>query len=227
MHNFGAMQYGSMAAWQHEHGSMSMAAWQHGSMAAWQHGSTSITPQRLPPRPLCFRLIGDGTPAGSHRLVLVPASRATARPRDRKAARPQGRKAVDLSTAPLPLQRIKWYNALMKSLPFVPTVVKASEKRLDTVYAAAYAGLKGANLATAVGLTLNAYQQLCELDPAVQEHELRARADSELEHSNMLAQASREGDAKASLAILQHMHGWSAKQGPDVAVQVNIIHDSM
>ena len=99
----------------------------------------------------------------------------------------------------------------MKSLIWQPTVVKATERILDAIYAAAYSGLKGDSLAVAAGLSPQQLNALCELDPAAKEHMQRGRADSELEHATMLARASREGDAKASLAILQHIHGWTAK----------------
>ena len=99
----------------------------------------------------------------------------------------------------------------MKSLIWRPTVVKATERVLDAIYNAAYAGLKGDSLAVAAGLTPSQLNALCELDPAAKDHLQRGRADSELEHARMLAKASMEGDAKASLAILQHVHGWTAK----------------
>jgi hypothetical protein len=35
----------------------------------------------------------------------------------------------------------------------------------------------------------------------------------------MLEKASLQGDAKASLAILQHVHGWSAKQEISISVE--------
>jgi hypothetical protein len=42
--------------------------------------------------------------------------------------------------------------------------------------------------------------------------ELKGRADGEMEISGLLHDAARGGDAKAALAILQHTHGWTAKQ---------------
>jgi len=109
----------------------------------------------------------------------------------------------------------------MRSLPWAPREVRASERILDAIYNAAYAGLKGDAIATTAGLTPQNYRQLYELDPAVSEHYLKGRADSELEHALKLAQASREGDAKASLAILQHVHGWTAKQQVEISGSVN------
>src|ERR1017187_5293586 len=109
----------------------------------------------------------------------------------------------------------------MISLPWCPREVKAPERVLDAIYRAAYAGLKDDSLATVAGLDPANYRQLYELDPQVKEHYLRGRADSELEHALALAQASREGDAKASLAILQHVHGWTAKQQIEVSGSVN------
>ena len=109
------------------------------------------------------------------------------------------------------------YSKRMRSLPFRSRVVKATEQTLDAIYRAAYAGLKGDRLATAAGMSPQDMSHLIELDPMAREYELRGRTDSELEHANMLAKASREGDAKASLAILQHVHGWTAKQQIDVS----------
>ena len=115
----------------------------------------------------------------------------------------------------------------MRSLPFTPNVIKATERVLDAVYNAAHAGLKGDRLAVVAGMTIGQYQQLCEFDPQVREHEIRGRADSELEHATMLAQASRAGDAKASLAILQHVHGWTAKQQVEVQGNVSMVLDQV
>jgi hypothetical protein len=42
--------------------------------------------------------------------------------------------------------------------------------------------------------------------------EQKGRADGEMEISAQLHEAARAGDAKAALAILQHTHGWTAKQ---------------
>jgi hypothetical protein len=41
---------------------------------------------------------------------------------------------------------------------------------------------------------------------------LKGRADSEIEASSHLREAARAGDSKAALAILQHAHGWTARQ---------------
>jgi hypothetical protein len=47
---------------------------------------------------------------------------------------------------------------------------------------------------------------------------LKGRADAEYQHAHMMEQASLNGDAKASLAILQHVHGWTAKQEISLSV---------
>lgn len=49
--------------------------------------------------------------------------------------------------------------------------------------------------------------------------ELKGKADGELQASEQLHAAARAGDAKAALAILQHAHGWVAKQA--ISVDVN------
>jgi len=55
--------------------------------------------------------------------------------------------------------------------------------------------------------------------------EAKGRADSEFEAANQLRLAARNGDSKASLAILQHVHGWVAKQQVqvDVKQQISVI----
>lgn len=105
---------------------------------------------------------------------------------------------------------------MFKSLPFEPRQVRVTEARLEKIYLAASLGLKGDTLAVASGLHPTEFRQLQQLDPIVELAVLKGRADSELEHSGHLAQRSREGDAKASLAILQHQHGWTAKQDVNI-----------
>jgi hypothetical protein len=70
-----------------------------------------------------------------------------------------------------------------------------------------------------------AYRQLCELDRVAQLAEQKGRADGELLASKQLHKAAEEGDAKASLAILQNVHGWVAKQAitVDVNQQISIL----
>jgi hypothetical protein len=52
--------------------------------------------------------------------------------------------------------------------------------------------------------------------------ELKGRADSERENSQLLQNAARAGDSKAALAILQHSHGWVAKQSVSVEIDQRI-----
>jgi hypothetical protein len=52
--------------------------------------------------------------------------------------------------------------------------------------------------------------------------EQKGRADSEIEASSHLREAARAGDAKAALAILQHSHGWTAKQEISIDVYQKI-----
>jgi hypothetical protein len=66
------------------------------------------------------------------------------------------------------------------------------------------------------------YRQLCQLDPVAEMAELKGRADSEREASAFLRDAARNGDAKAALAILQHAHGWTAKQEISIDVYQKI-----
>ena len=108
------------------------------------------------------------------------------------------------------------------SLPLVINEIRATEAVLNRIYDAAKLGLKGDNLALAAGMIPTAYRQLCELDPVAQLAEQKGRADGELTASKQLHAAAAEGDAKASLAILQNVHGWVAKQSITVDVDQRI-----
>lgn len=101
---------------------------------------------------------------------------------------------------------------MFKSIPFVPRNVQATESRLQAIYDAAALGLKGDALALAAGMLPTEFRQLCELDSVAEMAVLKGRADSEIEASAHLREAARAGDAKAALAILQHVHGWTARQ---------------
>ena len=101
---------------------------------------------------------------------------------------------------------------MFKSIPFSPRKVEATESRLQAIYDAAALGLKGDSLALAAGMLPTEFRQLCELDPAADMAVLKGRADSEIEASSHLREAARAGDSKAALAILQHVHGWTARQ---------------
>jgi hypothetical protein len=107
------------------------------------------------------------------------------------------------------------------SIPFSAREVKATEAVLERIYAAAYLGLKGDSLALTAGLHPHELRTLIELDPAAEIAARKGRADSEAAHARMLSAASLNGDAKASLAILQHVHGWTAKQSVEVTASVS------
>lgn len=107
----------------------------------------------------------------------------------------------------------------MHSLPLSIRDVKATEGRLQQIYEAAKKGLKGDTLALAAGMLPIEYRQLCQLDPIAEMAALKGKADGEMLHAGMLEQASLQGDAKASLAILQHVHGWTAKQEISISVE--------
>lgn len=115
------------------------------------------------------------------------------------------------------------YNLRMfHSLPFEPRKVVATEARLNKIYDAAKLGLKGDALALASGMLPTEYRQLCELDPIADMAALKGKADGELEMSKCLHKAAHDGDAKAALAILQHSHGWVAKQSISIDVDQRI-----
>lgn len=112
----------------------------------------------------------------------------------------------------------------MHSLPLTAREIKATESRLQSIYDAAKLGLKGDTLALAAGLLPVEYRRLKEMDPVAEMAELKGRADGERIASAQLHKAAAEGDAKASLEILKHVHGWVAKQQVqiDVAQQISI-----
>jgi replication fork clamp-binding protein CrfC len=83
-------------------------------------------------------------------------------------------------------------------------------------------GLKGDSLALASGMLPVEYRQLCQFDPLAELAAQKGRADSEMRHALKLNEASENGDAKASLAILQHVHGWTAKTEISVDVYQKI-----
>lgn len=108
------------------------------------------------------------------------------------------------------------------SIPFTPREVKATESRLKAIYDAAKLGLKNDSLALAAGMLPSEYRQLCQLDPVAEMAALKGKADGELEMAQLLTAAAREGDAKSALAVLQHTHGWTAKQEISVDVYQKI-----
>jgi hypothetical protein len=111
---------------------------------------------------------------------------------------------------------------MFKSLPYEPRQLKATEARLQAIYDAALVGLKGDALAYAAGMLPVEYRRLCQMDPVAALAEGKGRADGELESAQLLRKAAQNGDAKAALAILQHAHGWVAKQQVQVDVQQQI-----
>ena len=111
---------------------------------------------------------------------------------------------------------------MFKSLPLTVRQVRATESRLEAIYSAAAMGLKGDSLALAAGLLPNEYRQLCQLDPLAELAAQKGKSDNEIRTARKLNEASDAGDAKASLAILQHVHGWTAKQEISVDVYQKI-----
>ena len=111
---------------------------------------------------------------------------------------------------------------MFNSYPYEPRQLKATEVRLEAIKAAAKLGLKGDALAIAAGMLPTEYRQLCQMDPAAEFAELQGRAEGEREASQQLHAAAANGDAKAALAILQHQHGWVAKQQLSIDIEQRI-----
>ena len=112
----------------------------------------------------------------------------------------------------------------MFSLPYEPRTLTATEARLEAIYNAAKRGLKGDALALAAGMLPVEYRRLCQFDPIAEMAELKGRADGEMEMSGVLHEAARNGDARAALDILKHVHGWVAKQSIEVQQTVSVKH---
>ena len=108
------------------------------------------------------------------------------------------------------------------SIPFAPREVKATESRLQAIYDAAKLGLKNDALALAAGMLPSEYRQLCQVDPVAEMAALKGKADGEREMATVLINSAKEGDAKSALAVLQHAHGWTAKQEISVDVYQKI-----
>ena len=108
------------------------------------------------------------------------------------------------------------------SFPYEVRQVRATESRLEKIYAASKLGLKGDSLALASGLLPTEYRQLIQLDPIAEMAELKGKADGEMEMSTVLHNAAKAGDAKSALEILKHQHGWVAKQQLSIDVEQRI-----
>ena len=108
------------------------------------------------------------------------------------------------------------------SIPFSPREVKATESRLQAIYDAAKLGLKNDSLALAAGMLPSEYRQLCQVDPVAEMAAQKGKADGEREMAQLLIASAKEGDAKSALAVLQHAHGWTAKQEISVDVYQRI-----
>jgi hypothetical protein len=112
------------------------------------------------------------------------------------------------------------------TLPYEPRKITATEAVLERIYEAARKGLKGDSLAYAAGLTPQEYRHLMQLDPIAEYAEHKGRAESEAEMADVLRTAALQGDTKAALDILKHVHKWTAPQSVQVQVdqKISITH---
>jgi hypothetical protein len=114
-------------------------------------------------------------------------------------------------------------NHTFYSLPLeVRPALKATEQRLERIYEAARKGLKNDALALASGLMPVEFNRLKQMDPLVELAVVKGKADAEAEMADVLISAARQGDAKAALDVLKHVHGWTAAQQLNVNVQTQI-----
>lgn len=99
----------------------------------------------------------------------------------------------------------------------VPREVKATERLLQRLYKNAGVGLRGRALAYASGLTEAEFQQLRQVDPAVENVLGVAEAEDEAALVEVLREAALEKrDPKVALELLRHRHAWIAKEAVEV-----------
>ena len=108
------------------------------------------------------------------------------------------------------------------NIAFEPRNVVATEARLDAIYKAAKAGLKGDSLALAAELMPSEFRKLQQFDPVAEMAEMKGRADSEMEAASVIDATIADGDAKMALEKLKHQHGWVAKQQLSIDVEQRI-----
>ena len=111
---------------------------------------------------------------------------------------------------------------MFESLPYEPRKITATEAVLERIYLAAKKGLKGDSLAYAAGMTPHEYRQLMQLDPIAEYAEQKGRAEGEAEMADVLRTAALQGDTKAALDMLKHVHKWTAPQSVQVQVEQRI-----
>lgn len=111
-----------------------------------------------------------------------------------------------------------------RSIPFEPRELKATPDVLERIYSAAKLGIKGDALAYAAGLLPIEYRRLLALDKAASIAESKGRADSEVEAASVVRAAAMDGDSKAAMALLTHLHEWQPKQqiSIDIKSQISI-----
>jgi hypothetical protein len=120
------------------------------------------------------------------------------------------------------IKRFMMPRMTFESLPYEPRKITATEAVLERIYEAARKGLKGDSLAYAAGLTPQEYRHLMQLDPIAEYAEQKGRAESEAEMADVLRTAALQGDTKAALDILKHVHKWTAPQSVQVQVEQRI-----
>jgi hypothetical protein len=66
------------------------------------------------------------------------------------------------------------------------------------------------------------YRRLVQFDPIAEYAEIKGRADGEMEMAGVLRTAALNGDTKAALDILKHVHKWTAPQSMQIQVEQRI-----
>jgi hypothetical protein len=115
---------------------------------------------------------------------------------------------------------------MFESLPYEPRKIEATEAVLERIYLAARKGLRGDTLAYAAGMTPTEYRRLVQFDPIAEYAEQKGRAENEAELAQVMQTAALDGDTKAAMDLLRHVHKWSAPQSVQIQVdqKISITH---
>ena len=115
---------------------------------------------------------------------------------------------------------------MFESLPYEPRKIEATEAVLERIYLAARKGLKGDTLAYAAGMTPQEYRRLVQFDPIAEYAEQKGRAENEAELAQIMQSAALDGDTKAAMDLLRHVHKWNAPQSVQIQVdqKISITH---
>lgn len=113
---------------------------------------------------------------------------------------------------------------LFYSVPHLPRpTIVLTEKLITQIYDAAYKGLRGEDLAYSLGLTPEQFHLLLTASDMAALTVRYAQAANKLNIGHILNKKAEEGDVKAALAIMTHLHGWMpAKPAEDSSNEIKL-----